>query len=84
MQYKNLLCPVKWPASSSLLALNWSVGLTITSWTDVSMAVISPIEGHAIGHPETTAGQIGRQPTVSRTQYMEQKIFLVRPNIFDD
>ena len=30
----------------SLLVLNWcylSVGLTITSWTDVSMAVISPL-----------------------------------------
>ena len=61
---KHLLCPVvEWPASSSLLALNWSVGLTITSRTDVSMAVISPIEGHAIGHPETTAVEMGGQPS---------------------
>ena len=73
-----LLCPVKWPASS-LLVLNWyylSVGLTITSWTDVSMAVISPIEGCAIGHPGTAAAWANRgHPRVSRKQYIWNRKF---------
>ena len=80
---QNALCPVKLPAPS-LLVLNWyylSVGLTITSWTDVSMAVISPIEGCAIGHPGTAAAWANRgHPRVSRKQYMEQKIFIALPN----
>ena len=43
-----------------------------------------PIEVHAIGHPGTTAGQIGGQRRVTRKQYMEQKISPVLPNIFHE